>query len=597
MAESLVASLDAARRFMANGQVMEADLLVDDVLAQAPGHVEALLLRGAALLARGDRAAAFALYSELANHAPDHPDICANLGVIHRLEGRGEEARFCFERAVLLAPRKGSYHCALANLLLTLGALDDARDAIRAAAPVVEESGDDALEADLYGIDARLALLERRFPAAERAVRRALEVRPNHEPDLSLLCGLVARSGRSEEAVDLAERIYRAAPTALEHGVQLAGHLLDVGRTAEAERHLRRCLAVAPAHVEATFLMGRLQLLRGEGAAAISAFAALVKTDPRNADLLARIGGLLRLNGDLERALLVITQAAQLEGAPPALAGWCEEIKLALGRVGEVWPSAVNAADLPPAVQIPLGTPAGEVVFFARFAARYADQDRPLVCHAEPALLPLLEGVVGLSGTSGAAGPDLPLLSELPERIGVRPDDRRGAPYLAVSAGRFAAWTQALAGRSRPWIGLMWDPGAGPDLATVREIARASGGEDATLISLAFDQRREQLAGIDSVLDVGGQFRDARDLMAVMAHLDLTLACDGLAAHVAGAMGRPVVVGVPALQPWMWAHEGGHALWYASARVVRASPAGRWDVPAAVAAARIALGRAEQEGP
>jgi hypothetical protein len=277
--------------------------------------------------------------------------------------------------------------------------------------------------------------------------------------------------------------------------------------------------------------------------------------------------------------------------APATLSyvAWRDELKLALGRVDEVWPLQSVASDLPEAVTVPAGMSAGEALLLARFARGSADAAPP-VFHVEPALLPLLDGVPGLR-LSGAPAPEGALaLGDLPRmaRTDARP------PYLAVEASRLDAWTQALADHGAPRIGILWDTATGLDLKTLAAWVRGLAPPGVTLISLAFDGRRADLADDGAVLDAGAKFRDAKDLVAAVAATDFVVSADGLPAHVAGALGRPGLVIVPAARPWAWAQREGRALWYPSLRVA-CMPDARagLDAHADFVRAELAAGRGE----
>ncbi|WP_127089608.1 tetratricopeptide repeat protein [Aquabacter cavernae] len=556
--------LDAARRLMTEGRHAEADRLADDLLADSPRDMDALVLKSAVLIAAGDRERAFVLLGRLAEAAPERADVSANLGLLHRVEGRGAEARFCYERAVDLAPAEGAYSCALVSILLSLGDIDAARERLRSVAALEGLEADIALQAEIHGLDARIALLENRPTAAERAVRRALALRPEEEGDLILLSDALAQTGQRQAALETAELAYLRAPASHDGVCLLARRLMEAGRMEEAERHLVRTVAVAPLHVEAAFLLAHARIARGETAEALAPFAALVRRVPDDADLLMRMATLLRLTGDLEKALACASEAARRAPSTPSFETWRDELKLALGRVDEVWPVRADVPNMPDAVLVPPGIPAGEALLLARFAQGTTSAEPP-VCHLEAALVPLLDGVPGLRLSVEPAPPEAISLGELPRRRGTTAQP----PYLAVEASRLDMWRQALEAFKRPWIGLYWDDAAGFDLASLAAWVESVGPECATLVSLAFDGRRQDLQGRDSILDAGARFRDAKDLAACVALLDFAVCADGLPAHVAGALGRPGIVAVPPAQPWSWAHREGRSIWYPSLHVVR----------------------------
>lgn len=588
-------ALAAARRFMATGRFEAADLLVDDLLAAEPGHVDALVLRAGALLARGNVERAFELLGALASRQPGRADIVANLGVVHRLAGRVEEAGFCFERAVALDPEDGAHRAAFATFLLAAGDLDGARAQAEVLLDIGRRRGEPELLARGHGLAARIALPKQGPLAAERLLRQALALRPDDAADLALLSDLLAGLGRRAEALDRAREVYLKAPTDPDAALLLARRLAEMNLWEEAERHLRRIVATAPHHVEAGHLLASRMVLKGEGARAVAAFGDLVRRAPEDVELLARMALLLRLSGALEKALSFAQIAARQAPEAPRVQALREELLLALGRVDEVWPVPREPSS-PVAVTVPLGTPAADVVLLARFAARLAPPGGCIPCHAEPELQPLLAGMVGLAPTIEPAPPGAAPLTDLPALLGAA-EALPAAPYLAVEAWRDGRWRAALEAFPRPLVGLAWEedaPGLTLDAVLAALWPRPAG--TGTWISLAFDGSRRQLAAHPAIVDAGARFADFRDMAAAIAQLDLVVGVDGLALHAAGAMGREGVVAIPAHQPWAWAPREGRALWYPTIRVARQAAAGRWEDVLDALRSAIAAGAAENRG-
>jgi hypothetical protein len=78
------------------------------------------------------------------------------------------------------------------------------------------------------------------------------------------------------------------------------------------------------------------------------------------------------------------------------------------------------------------------------------------------------------------------------------------------------------------------------------------------------------------VHDLGPELRDWGATAAALTDLDLVIAVDCSVAHLAGALGRPVWICLPAAPEWRWMLERTDTPWYGSARLFRQPRVGDW---------------------
>jgi ADP-heptose:LPS heptosyltransferase len=97
-------------------------------------------------------------------------------------------------------------------------------------------------------------------------------------------------------------------------------------------------------------------------------------------------------------------------------------------------------------------------------------------------------------------------------------------------------------------------------------------------------------AGADAglpLLDLGADIADFGDTAAIVAQLDLVVCVDTAVAHVAGALGKPCWIMLPAVHPdWRWMTGRADTPWYPRALTLyRQTRPGDWhDVVAAMTA-------------
>lgn len=236
----------------------------------------------------------------------------------------------------------------------------------------------------------------------------------------------------------------------------------------------------------------------------------------------------------------------------------------------------------------------GDQIQFIRFAARlHALGASRVLAWVSPGLAALLSSVRGVDaiseGEPDADDYDLwcPLLS-LPLLLGIdapqSPDD---IPYLHAPA-RTAHWQTQIASwaQGRSTVGVVWagSPGNSVDArrslptACMLEMLGARNGRVAMSLQLAplgMDQLEQQCRnGIIPLLDM---LNDFADTAAVIEQLDLVISVDTAVAHLAGALGKPVWLLLPAGPDWRWGLQGGGTAWYPSMRIFRQPVPGDWQ--------------------
>lgn len=388
-----------------------------------------------------------------------------------------------------------------------------------------------------------------------------------------------ARQDRDAEA----EAAYRQA---LEHDPRLTlAHrnlgtlLLRAGRRAEAEACLRRAVMQAPADPTAWSHLGAALAYGHREDEAESCYLTALSLDPDHADARFNFSTLLLRQGRFREGW-VCFEARDWYGAL--------ERRLTCPRwQGE--PLAGRA--------ILLGCEAGygDMIQFSRYAAVLkARGARRVGLLAPPVLMRLFSGLSGLDAClplGEAVGPGWdcwsPLMS-LPGLCGTELETiPAGIPYLQGAPEMIARWADRLPQGGRR-VGLVWQGNPRfendrnrslPGLETLAPLGRCT-GQGAVFVSLQKGPGERDATAADApmpVIPLGPDLADFADTAAVIAQLDLVISVDTAVAHLAGALGRPCWLLLPAEgTDWRWLKDRDDSPWYPRTRLFRQSVGGDW---------------------
>ncbi|MGX1790796.1 tetratricopeptide repeat protein [Bosea sp. NPDC055332] len=553
----------AGLKRLSEGKAAEAEAILREALATGADDPWVLNGLGGVALLRRDTAAAERLIGAAARLLPGEPEILANLAALHTECGRLDDAETCLDEAVRLAPRHAGIRERRAELLLAR------RHPSQAAAEAQQALECDPERPRAWLLRGLCALAASDRPLAIACFDEAVALDEACIEAWHNLAEAHASLGDEAIAIDCAERAYLCAPSDPVHIVTLARLLAarDPGRSGDL---IRRALALAPGFLPALELQALTATDDATVRQAFAALAAAAREGAQSGPALLTLARALAGAGRFPEALLASERVAamQLPEARP-LRHAC---LFALGRFDEAYGDLPEPSPGIDAVIIPPDMPLGEVVFALRLlpalTAR-AGRDLPLLAPA--ALHPFLAPLAPVLPHEEGTGVSQPLV--LAEAMAhLRADAAMlamAAPYITVELGRARLWRDAVAALPGPRIGVVWSthlPGMG--LEDVLAVARPFG----TVVSLAMGAVRDELARAPDVIDAGHRIAGPEDLAAAIAALDLVLAPDCLALHLAGALGRPGIALLPRAPHWIWQEEAGRARFYPSLTPYQAKP-------------------------
>jgi tetratricopeptide (TPR) repeat protein len=489
----------------------------------------------------------------------------------------------------------------------------------------------------------------RDYQAAEAVCRTLIGDDPRHFDGLHLLGVVLTLQQQPEQAVEFLRRAERERPNHPQLRVNLGNALLalkrydevvavssidDVGalnnlglayraqeQQEKAADAFRRATRVRREYAPAWFnLATTLNALdRPEEALAAANTALLVAPDNtevrRKADITNEIGRSLMALGRVDEALATCRRFLQRYPGQPAVVWNMSLCLLSLGDFAEGWRAYEHRFGLPGHDERPEGAVVldpdlvagkrvlilteqgrGDMLQFIRYAPLLAERGATVLVQAYPDLVDLVAAMPGVASVVSTADPrpeaDLvtPVMS-LPLAFGVHPAT---VPYLRVPAdrgGRLGGARLGSGGGRR--IGVAWSGSAHSHKRSAMPaclLAPLFALPGVDFHCLQKDVTEADQAWLDSarpaVARHGAALRDFADTAALIAEMDLVVTIDTAIVHLAGGLGVPTWLMLPANPDWRWLRLGADSKWYPTMRLFRQPERGAWEavVRAVVAA-------------
>jgi tetratricopeptide (TPR) repeat protein len=526
------------------------------------------LAQGNAALGRGATREALECYRRATEADAGNPLAWLNHGFASLQLGQGPRARESLQRALLLAKPQ------------------------------------DAFVHEVHYLIGSAWAGEGRPDEAEAAWRVALALRPDFIEARAALAELLVRQERADEALACTEETRGSVALATTR----AQALFQLRRHEESLALLDAVLAHQPGHVAALDGRGNVLLELDRLDEALASFRHAAELAGPDADRLANFSSALHRMGRLQEALASADEAVRLVPGH-ARARWNRSlVLLLLGDLEAAWPDFevrdARAGAVPsPAprwrgedlrgltVLIDHEQGLGDVIQFLRYVPLVAARARSVALRVPG---PLTTLATGLAPNCTVIGPGDPAprvdaqcsVMSLPALFGTSlATIPAPAAYLAADSRRTAAWAGRLAGAAngRLRVGIVWSGNPAHLNDRNRSIPleqfRHVGGPECLFVILQPEVRERDQPALHAwpgLLAAGPEMRDFADTAALISALDLVISVDTSVAHLAGALGKPVWILLPAMPDWRWLLDRADSPWYPTARLYRQPAPGDW---------------------
>jgi tetratricopeptide (TPR) repeat protein len=538
-----------------------------------PAAADAAIGQANALAQSGRYAAALALIARAIETRPNDPELQFARATTLFDWGRVREARAWFLRAAAAGMQRTALHLNLAWSSHLLGLPEKAERHIRQAI-----ASDPASVSGHFGLGAVLQRLGR-FPEAIQSFERALELSPGYVECLASIatCKLEQRDYAGSET--WARRAIAAAPERPQAWNTLGVALANQERYAEALEALQRAGAAELASgspIESIVDHGFAMILTGQNEAAAQLYR---KELPRVPNPSA--------HGHYAFALLSLGQFR--EGWQQYEFRWLQDSHLA-HRPQFAQPVWAGQSLVGKTLLLRAEQGFGDIIQFARFAPAFKAMGATVVLQVRSEVTELARGFAGVDHVFAPPTPAPPFdyylhLMGIPHALGIELDTIPApVSYLRTTPRKVAEWAARISDPELK-VGLVWSGNP----AHTRDRHRSIPFERLTPLWAVQGVRYfslqkqpkpsdvEQYPPAPTMHDCGPEFKDFEDTAAVIANLDLVICVDTAIAHLAGALGKPVWLMLPAIGDFRWIHGQEGSPWYPSMRLFWQRRLDEWD--------------------
>jgi tetratricopeptide (TPR) repeat protein len=596
VAEAMRCALELHKR----GILEQAEGLYAGVLRLAPDHVEALHFLGVLKNQQGAVEEALALTAAALELNSGWVDLLVNHALILNGAGRHDDALAAAERAIAIDPAKADAVFQRGNALM---GLDRPFEALAAF--------EGALALDPSDVDAMVnrgnALFKlKRVAKAVEAFAGAAAAAPGHAGILNNYGQALDEAGRWAEALACFDAALASDPAYVPAMINRAKTLLSLDRPAEALAGIDRALEMVPDKVTALNIRGRALAALGRTEEALAVFEAVVALAPDWPHGYNNRGSAQAALNRFAAARASFAIATEID--PTLASAHTNEaiVHLVEGDFARGWRKYERRWQKLRQFAAPLwlgGEPLagrtlliypeqglGDTLQCVRYAALAAARGASVVAEVQPALKSVIVDVDGVAEVVAEGEPlpphdlrcpmlSLPLafgttLATIPNRM----------PYVAALPERVAKWRALMPETGKARVGLVWAGNRGHHNDRNRSIALerllpvlAVPGIDWTLLQPEVGgPDRAVLDARPDITNLGDALSDFGDTAAVMTSLDLVVSVDTAAAHLAGAMAKPVWILLPFSPDWRWLLGRRDSPWYPTARLFRQPAPGDW---------------------
>lgn len=553
-------SVVAAFSLFQSGDFAGAEAMLNELLERAPEDADALHCMAAIQHQKGDLVSAARYFDRAHEASPYDAEIAFNRAVVLSVLGRHAA---CVEACAGFLKLRAGDPEALLLQGVSLAALGQHEAALAALDQTYEH------RADVHARRAGLLLHLGRTEEALTAAARANGIDPNNADAHYHRGQAFGALELWREAVEAFDAALALNPKQLAIRAARAPALANVGRFEDALADIDPVLERSPHHSENLARRAYILTAANRPAEALAAYDRVLALRPNDAAALYAKCDLLLGDGDFENGLPLYEARHDVHRpfAPQSPAPLWRGQSLEGKRV---------------LVQGEQGF--GDLFQFCRFIPELAKRGATIILQERAptrSLMQSLDGVAEFVAVSEPA-PDADFhvpLASLMLACGTRIDTIPASiPYLHAEAERIERWREVLGPAQRTRVGVVWSGVTRHAMQKWRSLDGPALSQllkaDVEFVSLQMEENA--IVAANGVRQFGARIADFAELAALIENLDIVISIDTGVAHLAGALGKPVLLMLPFRADWRWLRDRADTPWYPNMRLFRQPHFGDW---------------------
>lgn len=302
------ARFNVARAMLAKGDTMGAEAEVKTLGTQFPESAAVHALYGHVLLARSDGPGASREFDRALALDPADVDALTGRMVIDLSQKRPQDARARVERALAKAPNSGAVLVAASRFERTDGNHGAAEKYLRKAIEV------DPANLEVYGLLARLYISQNRLAEGKQELEEVVRRKPDSVGARTMIGMIQHAQGNKDEAIKTYSDIVKGSSAAAVASNNLAYLYVEAGQQLDRAVELaQNAKQQMPDNADVSDTLGWAYYKKGMPELAVKALEFSVKKDPQNPLYLVHLGLAYAKMGNPAKAKVSLTQALKLK--------------------------------------------------------------------------------------------------------------------------------------------------------------------------------------------------------------------------------------------------------------------------------------------